>query len=246
MSLKGKNAIVTGASRGIGRVTAITLARGGANVYIVDVKLDLLEKTAEECRSLGVDAQAACVDVCDSAAVETFVEELADRVGHIDILVNNAGITRDTLILRMSDEQWDMVLNTNLKGVFNFTRAVGKQMLKARSGSIVNISSSSGLRGNAGQANYAAAKAGIIGFSKSVAREFGSRGIRVNAIAPGFIKTEMTDLLPDKVKEKVLSEIPLKRFGQPEDIAAAIAFLAGDDSAFITGAVLQVDGGLAM
>jgi len=246
MSLKDRNAIVTGASRGIGKATAIALARAGANVYVVDIRLELLEKTAEECRAQGVDAQAAAVDVCDSPAVEKFVDELADRVEHIDVLVNNAGITRDTLILRMSDAQWNDVLNTNLKGVFNFTRAVAKHMLRNRSGSIINISSSSGLRGNAGQANYAAAKAGIIGFSKSAAREFGSRGIRVNAVAPGFVMTDMTDVLPDKIKDRVRSEIPLKRFAQPEEIASAIVFLAGDDASYITGVVLQTDGGLAI
>ncbi len=247
MFLDGKYAIVTGASRGIGRATALTLAQAGASVMINYVSNDAAaEAVRDEITASGGRAVVYKADVSAPDQAAALIDAALQEFGRIDILVSNAGITRDNLLMRMKEEDWDLVLNVNLKGAFNTTKAVLKPMLKARSGRIIAISSIIGLRGNPGQANYAAAKAGLIGFVKSVAREVGSRGITVNAVAPGFIDTEMTRGLNEAVKEKMLSEIPLGRFGQPEDVARVVSFLASDDAAYITGQVIPVDGGLAI
>lgn len=247
MLLDGKTALVTGASRGIGRAIALRLAAEGARVainYAGNVKAAEEVKAAIE--AAGGTAILCRADVADSAAVEAMVADVAKEFGAIDILVNNAGITRDTLLMRMKDEDFAKVLDTNLKGVFYCTKAVSKLMMKKRSGRIVNMASVVGLVGNAGQTNYAAAKAGVIGFSKSAAKELASRGITVNAVAPGFIGTDMTADLPESVKEKALSDIPLDRAGQPEDVANAVLFLASDQASYITGQVVHVDGGMVM
>ena len=247
MLLDGKTALVTGASRGIGRAIALRLAAEGARVainYAGNVKAAEEVKAAIE--AAGGTAILCRADVADSAAVEAMVADVAKEFGAIDILVNNAGITRDTLLMRMKDEDFAKVLGTNLKGVFYCTKAVAKLMMKKRSGRIVNMASVVGLVGNAGQTNYAAAKAGVIGFSKSAAKELASRGITVNAVAPGFIGTDMTADLPESVKEKALSDIPLGRAGQPEDVANAVLFLASEQASYITGQVVHVDGGMVM
>ena len=247
MLLDGKTALVTGASRGIGRAIALRLAAEGARVainYAGNVKAAEEVKAAIE--AAGGTAILCRADVADSAAVEAMVADVAKEFGAIDILVNNAGITRDTLLMRMKDEDFAKVLDTNLKGVFYCTKAVAKLMMKKRSGRIVNMASVVGLVGNAGQTNYAAAKAGVIGFSKSAAKELASRGITVNAVAPGFIGTDMTADLPESVKEKALSDIPLGRAGQPEDVANAVLFLASEQASYITGQVVHVDGGMVM
>lgn len=247
MLLDGKTALVTGASRGIGRAIALRLAAEGARVainYAGNVKAAEEVKAAIE--AAGGTAILCRADVADSAAVEAMVADVAKEFGALDILVNNAGITRDTLLMRMKDEDFAKVLDTNLKGVFYCTKAVSKLMMKKRSGRIVNMASVVGLVGNAGQTNYAAAKAGVIGFSKSAAKELASRGITVNAVAPGFIGTDMTADLPESVKEKALSDIPLGRAGQPEDVANAVLFLASDQASYITGQVVHVDGGMVM
>lgn len=247
MLLDGKTALVTGASRGIGRAIALRLAAEGARVainYAGNVKAAEEVKAAIE--AAGGTAILCRADVADSAAVEAMVADVAKEFGAIDILVNNAGITRDTLLMRMKDEDFAKVLDTNLKGVFYCTKAVSKLMMKKRSGRIVNMASVVGLVGNAGQTNYAAAKAGVIGFSKSAAKELASRGITVNAVAPGFIGTDMTADLLESVKEKALSDIPLGRAGKPEDVANAVLFLASDQASYITGQVVHVDGGMVM
>ncbi len=247
MLLDGKTALVTGASRGIGRAIALRLAAEGARVainYAGNVKAAEEVKAAIE--AAGGTAILCRADVADSAAVEAMVADVAKEFGAIDILVNNAGITRDTLLMRMKDEDFAKVLDTNLKGVFYCTKAVAKLMMKKRAGRIINMASVVGLVGNAGQTNYAAAKAGVIGFSKSAAKELASRGITVNAVAPGFIGTDMTADLPESVKEKALSDIPLGRAGQPEDVANAVLFLASDQASYITGQVVHVDGGMVM
>lgn len=247
MLLDGKTALVTGASRGIGRAIALRLAAEGARVainYAGNVKAAEEVKAAIE--AAGGTAILCRADVADSAAVEAMVADVAKEFGAIDILVNNAGITRDTLLMRMKDEDFAKVLDTNLKGVFYCTKAVAKLMMKKRAGRIVNMASVVGLVGNAGQTNYAAAKAGVIGFSKSAAKELASRGITVNAVAPGFIGTDMTADLPESVKEKALSDIPLGRAGKPEDVANAVLFLASDQASYITGQVVHVDGGMVM
>ena len=247
MLLDGKTALVTGASRGIGRAIALCLAAEGARVainYAGNVRAAEEVKTAIE--AAGGTAILCQADIADSSAVEAMVANVVKEFGTIDILVNNAGITRDALLMRMKDEDFAKVLNTNLKGVFYCTKAVSKLMMKKRSGRIVNMASVVGLVGNAGQTNYAAAKAGVIGFSKSAAKELASRGITVNVVAPGFIGTDMTAGLPESVKEKMLTDIPLSRMGEPEDVANAVLFLASDQASYITGQVVNVDGGMVM
>ena len=247
MLLDGKTALVTGASRGIGRAIALCLAAEGARVainYAGNVKAAEEVKAAIE--AAGGTAILCQADIADSSAVEAMVANVVKEFGTIDILVNNAGITRDALLMRMKDEDFTKVLNTNLKGVFYCTKAVSKLMMKKRSGRIVNMASVVGLVGNAGQTNYAAAKAGVIGFSKSAAKELASRGITVNVVAPGFIGTDMTAGLPESVKEKMLTDIPLGRMGEPEDVANAVLFLASDQASYITGQVVNVDGGMVM
>ena len=245
MSLNGKTALVTGASRGIGCAIALRLAEDGANVAVIYAgSADKAEAVVNEITALGVNAKAYRCNVADSTAVNETVKAVTNDLGKIDILVNNAGITRDGLMLRMKDEDFDAVLDTNLKGAFNMIRACYSGFIRKKSGRIINISSVSGIMGNAGQANYSASKAGVIGLTKSVARELASRGITCNAVAPGFIQTDMTENLGDN--NPLLNSIPLGRMGKPEDIAAAVAFLASDSAAYITGEVLKVDGGLAI
>lgn len=238
-------AIVTGAGRGIGRAIAVELARHGYHI-LVDYagNTSAAEETVALCQAEGVDAFAVQADVSDEDAVKGLVKSALERFGRIDVLINNAGITRDNLMLRMSAEDFDLVIEKNLRGAFLMTKYVGKEMLHQRSGRIVNISSVVGVHGNAGQANYAASKAGLIGLTKTTALEYASRGITANAIAPGFIDTDMTKVLPEKVKEAMLQQIPLRQFGRPEDVAKAAAFLASDDARYITGQVLGVDGGM--
>ena len=242
-----KTAIVTGGSRGIGRAAAIELSKMGMNVAIIyHGNQEKAEETVAICKENGVEAIAIRCDVKVKEEVDVAIENACETFGSVDVLVNNAGITKDGLLLRMSEEDFDAVLDTNLKGCFLFSKACASIMMKQRSGRIINIASIVGIQGNAGQANYAASKAGIIGFTKSLAKELGSRGITVNAVAPGFVETDMTDVLSDKVKESLMSLIPLKRTAKPEDIANAIGFLASDKASYITGQVLTVDGGMCM
>jgi 3-oxoacyl-[acyl-carrier protein] reductase len=243
--LEGKVALVTGANRGIGRAIALGMAGEGADIAFTDLAIDDNTKSLEsELAGLGVKGKGYASDASKYEETEKVVKEIMGEFGAIDILVNNAGITKDTLLMRMSEDQWDAVINVNLKSVFNFTKIVQPYMLKARSGSIINISSIVGVAGNAGQANYSASKAGIIGFTKSVAKEVGSRNIRCNALAPGFIITEMTDKLPDEVKENWIQTIPLRRGGTPEDVANACIFLGSDLSSYVSGQVLNVCGAM--
>ena len=247
MLLEGKVALVTGASRGIGRAIALQLAAEGAKVAINFAgNTAKAEEVKAEIESNGGEALLVQADVSNAESVEEMVNKVTEKFGKIDILVNNAGITRDGLLMRMKDSDFDEVINTNLKGVFNCTKTVSKLMIKQRSGRIVNMASIVAITGNAGQTNYAAAKAGIIGFSKSAAKEFASRGITVNVVAPGFIETDMTAVLPEKVKEAMLKEIPLGRIGEPVDIANAVKFLVSDQASYITGQVIRVDGGMNM
>jgi 3-oxoacyl-[acyl-carrier protein] reductase len=246
-TLKNKNVLVTGAARGIGRVIALNFAKFGANIAFTDIRKDdnfiSLEK---ELANLGVKGVGYVSDASDYENSQNTVAEILKEFGSIDVLINNAGITRDNLLMRMSEQDWDMVININLKSVFNLTKAVIRPMMKARKGSIINMSSVVGIGGNAGQSNYSASKAGIIGFTKSIAKELGSRNIRCNAIAPGFIETEMTGKLPENVINDWLTKIPLKRTGKPEDVANACLFLASDLSSYITGQVITVDGGMTV
>ncbi|MBR5909688.1 MAG: 3-oxoacyl-[Schwartzia sp.] len=247
MLLDGKCALVTGASRGIGRAVALKLASEGAKVALNFAGNEAAaDAVKQEIEAAGGEAILVKADVANEAAVQDMVQKTADAFGRIDILVNNAGITRDGLLARMKEEDWDAVLSTNLKGVFLTTKAAAKLMMKQRAGRIVNMASVVGVTGNAGQANYSAAKAGVIGFTKTIAKELASRGITANAVAPGFIDTDMTSGLPDKAKEAALSGIPLGRMGTPEDIAAAVLFLVSDQASYITGQVLNVDGGMVM
>ena len=240
-------ALVTGGAKGIGRAICRALAENGMNIAVNYAgSAAAAEETAAACRALGVQAVTLQADVRSPEACQKLVEDTVAAFGRIDVLVNNAGITRDNLLMKMSEEEFDAVIDTNLKGAFNCIKHVSRQMLKQKGGRIINISSVSGVMGNAGQANYCASKAGVIGLTKSVAREIGSRGITVNAIAPGFIDTEMTAVLPDDVKKAMGEQIPLKRFGTTEDVAQAAVFLASDRAAYITGQVLCVDGGMAM
>jgi 3-oxoacyl-[acyl-carrier protein] reductase len=244
--LANQIAVVTGAGRGIGRAIALALAAEGADVVCVSRTLENSEKVAAEIRALGRKAWACAVDVANVAAVTGATEKILTDAGRVDILVNNAGVTRDGLLMRMSEQDWDAVLDTNLKGAFLFTKAFSRTFLKQRAGRIINISSIAGLMGNAGQSNYAASKAGLIGFTKSLAREFASRGVTVNAIAPGFIDTDMTSILKEEIKAEILKQIPLGSFGQTADIAHAAVYLAGPGGRYVTGQVLTVDGGMVM
>ena len=242
----GKIAVVTGAARGIGQAIALKLASGGADVAVCDLQVEWLDETVKAVEALGRKALPLAVDVGNGEAVNACIDAVIKAFGRIDIMINNAGITKDTLLIRMSEEQWDDVLRVNLKGVFLTTKAATKLMMKQRAGRIVNMASVVGVIGNAGQANYSAAKAGVIGFTKTIAKELASRGITANAVAPGFIDTDMTSALSDKAKEAALSGIPLGRMGTPEDIAAAVLFLVSDQASYITGQVLNVDGGMVM
>ncbi len=244
--LSNQIAVVTGAGRGIGRAIALAFAAEGADVACVSRTAENAEKIAAEIRAAGRQSWGYAVDVADAAAVEAAAGKILADAGRVDILVNNAGVTRDGLLMRMSEADWDTVLDTNLKGAFLFTQALSRAFLKQRSGRIINVASVIGLMGNAGQANYGASKAGLIGFTKSVAKEFASRGITVNALAPGLIDTDMTAGLGEDLRRKVLESIPLHCFGRPEDVAAAALFLASPAARYVTGEVLRVDGGLAM
>lgn len=245
--LQDQVAIVTGASRGIGRAAAIALAKEGAAVIVnYNGSAEKAQEVVKEIQDQGQKAEAYCCNVADNEAVESFFADILARYGQIDILVNNAGITRDGLLMRMSDEAFMQVVDINLKGTFHCCKQAAKTMIKKRSGRIINISSVSGVTGNAGQANYSASKAGVIGLTKSIAREVASRGITVNAIAPGFIETDMSNALPEKIREGAVKQIPLARFGQPEDVADAVVFLASRKSSYITGQVLHIDGGMVM
>ncbi len=245
--LKGKTAVVTGASRGIGRAIAIKLAKLGANVVVnYRNSVDAVQEVVKEIEALGVKVLAVQCDISSYSDVENMMKKCVEEFKSIDILVNNAGITKDGLLMRMKEDDFDSVIDINLKGAFNCTKHVSAIMLKQRSGRVINISSVSGLTGNAGQVNYSSAKAGIIGMTKGVAKEFASRGVTCNAVAPGYIQTDMTDGLSEKVKDAIMNIIPLKRLGSPEDVANAVAFLASDEVSYITGQVITVDGGMVM
>ncbi len=250
LDLTGKTAIVTGAGRGgrgIGGAIAVALAQAGADVVITArTNIADAEAVADAVNALGRKGYAVTCDVASAESVEEMMRKSQELLGRVDILVNNAGVTKDTLLLRMDEAAWDLVLDTNLKGTFLCTRAAAKIMLKQKSGRIINITSVMGLIGNPGQANYSASKAGIIGFTRTVARELGSRGITVNAVAPGFIETQMTDAMPESSRDDILKKVPLARLGTPEDVGAAVTFLASDAASYITGQVLTVDGGMTV
>jgi 3-oxoacyl-[acyl-carrier protein] reductase len=246
MDIKDKVALVTGSARGIGKAIAMTLAKAGADIVVADVNLEEAEKTAKEIEGLGRRSMAITMDVTDYPKVEEAVNKILDKFTKVDILVNNAGITKDNLLLRMSQQEWDAVLGVNLKGSFNCIKAVSRPMIKQRCGKIVNIASIIGIIGNPGQANYSSSKAGLIALTKTAAKELASRNINVNAIAPGFIQTDMTAKLPQELQQKMKENIPLDKFGTPEDVAAVCLFLASDDSSYITGQTIVVDGGMVM
>jgi len=246
MKLKGKVTLVTGGARGIGREIALAFAKEGSDIAICDVNPETLAATQKEIEALGRQAFTGVVDVTKTVQAEEFAQKTLDKFKKIDILINNAGITRDGLLVRMSEADWDLVLAVNLKGAFNFTKAVSKIMMKQRDGRIVNMASIIGIMGNAGQANYAASKGGLIAFTKTVAKELASRNVRANAIAPGFIQTDMTAKLSEEVKSEMLKFVPLGKLGTVQDVANLALFLAGDDSSYITGQVIQVDGGMVM
>jgi 3-oxoacyl-[acyl-carrier protein] reductase len=247
MLLGNKVALVTGASRGIGRAVAVALAKAGAKVVVNYAgNAAAAQETINEIEAFGGEAIAVQADVAQAESVDALLKQTLETYGRVDILVNNAGITRDNLLLRMKEDDWDAVMNTNLKGVFHCTKQVSRVMIKQKSGKIINMTSVVGVMGNAGQSNYAAAKAGVIGFTKSMAKELASRGITVNAVAPGFIATDMTAVLSDQVKTEMASSIPLTRMGQPEEVAAAVLFLASGSADYITGQTLHVDGGMVM
>ncbi|NQT29127.1 MAG: 3-oxoacyl-[acyl-carrier-protein] reductase [Candidatus Saganbacteria bacterium] len=246
MHLKDKVALITGAAQGIGKSIAETLASAGANIVVADINLELAAQTADELKKLGAKTMAIKMNVAEKTEVENAVKQIKEQMEKIDILVNNAGITKDSLFIRMKKEAWDAVININLTGVFNVSQAVAILMMKQRSGKIINIASIVGEMGNVGQANYSASKAGVIGLTKTLARELAPRGVTVNAIAPGFIKTAMTDKIPEDVKNKMLEQIPLKKLGEPEDVAAATLFLASNAADYITGQVVNVNGGMYM
>ncbi len=243
-SLEGKVALVTGAARGIGQSTALKLAAAGADLALCDLQADWVAETAEKVRALGRRAETFAMNVAVGEDVTRAVGEVEAAFGRIDVLVNNAGITKDGLIMRMSEDDWDSVLDINLKGAFLCTKAVARLMMKQRSGAIVNVASIIGLIGNPGQCNYSASKGGLIAFTKTTAKELAARNIRANAVAPGFISTKMTDALPEDVKKKMLDNIPLKRFGSPDDVANVITFLASDEAAYVSGQVVTVCGGM--
>ncbi len=244
MDFKGKNVMITGATRGIGLAIAEEFAKAGAHVAVCGTNEEALAKAAEQLTSFGTQVYTQKVNVASAADCDSFVENTMKAFGSLDVLVNNAGITKDNLTVRMSEQDWDDVITVNLKGTFLMSKAVLKVMFKKRSGNVVNISSVVGEMGNAGQANYVASKAGIIGLTKTLAKEFGSRGVRVNAVAPGFVQTAMTDALPEEVRVKALENVPLKRFATTQDIAKAVMFLASEDASYITGHILAVNGGL--
>ncbi len=246
MDLKDKVAIVTGAAQGIGKVIALSLAKCGADIAVSDINEDSLNAVVKEIEALGRKAIAVRMDVSSLKDCEDMVKKTIDAFGKVDILINNAGITRDTVLLRMKEEQWDQVIQVNLKGTFNCTKAVIRSMFKQKSGKIINISSVTGAMGNAGQANYSASKAAVMGFTKSIAREYAHCGITVNAVAPGFIKTAMTDAIPEKDRDAMISIIPAKRLGLPEDVADTVCFLASDKANYITGQVIHINGGMYM
>ncbi len=246
MKLEGKKALVTGAAQGIGKTIALLFAREGADVAVSDVNLDRARETAGEIEALGRKSSAIEGNVADFNSCDELIAKTIEDLGGLDILVNNAGITRDTLILRMKEEDWDAVIGVNLKGTFNCTKAAVKYMSKQRTGKIVNIASIVGLMGNAGQANYSASKAGVIGLTKTTAREFASRGITANAVAPGFIATAMTDAIPEKAKNELIGQIPMGRLGTADDVAEAVLFLSSAASDYITGQVVSVNGGMYM
>lgn len=246
MQLKDKVALVTGGARGIGKAIALSLARAGADIAVADVNLEEAQNTAREIEASGVKSMALSMDVTDFVKVEEGVNKILDKFSKVDILINNAGITKDNLLLRMSQQEWDAVLTVNLKGAFNCIKAVCRPMIKQRSGKIINIASIIGIIGNPGQANYSASKAGLIALTKTAAKELASRNINVNAIAPGFIQTDMTAKLTQELQQKMKEAIPLDKFGTPDDVAAACLFLASDDSSYITGQTIVVDGGMVM